>query len=390
MVQLIDKPCVTVTSNPDVYLKYQHMGGSFHGLDHYSAVVKHKVSATTNMTPSIPSTNPTNNDSSSSSDDEGDNSNMFDNDQNLATFIADEVDAASKRSSKVYDSSGAAIADLSDFDDDDDGYESYQSENKFDTKHKTNDKVGDGVDRLKSFGDFDDDSVNLDDYEISQSEKKKVDVIDHDLQETLDMLEKYRNLPKDYSTIPESQEVVVDLTQNTVKDKSADEESEEFVVDLTQRSEESDTRDTDIGITSKKLESDDNVHTDAKSADGDADDDDENFPEYPDTCVPKSRKKKAKYRRTSIDMRLFAGKKPKLLEKVPWYIDGTEFITINCTESQWVDRSKDGRWWKINTSTRKGLNGVWWIGHCKGSIMCENRQCSKLLSEGVVNTNEFS
>ena len=55
-----------------------------------------------------------------------------------------------------------------------------------------------------------------------------------------------------------------------------------------------------------------------------------------------------------------------------------------------MDRSKDGRWWKINTSTRKGLNGVRQIRHCKGSIICANRQCSKLLSEGVVNTNEFS
>ena len=73
MLQIVDKPCVTVASNRDVYLKYEHMGGSYHGLDHYNAVVKVKPSPPA-ITPSIPSTsntntNPTNIDSSSSSDD---------------------------------------------------------------------------------------------------------------------------------------------------------------------------------------------------------------------------------------------------------------------------------------------------------------------------------
>ena len=27
MLQIVDKPCVTVASNRDVYLKYEHMGG---------------------------------------------------------------------------------------------------------------------------------------------------------------------------------------------------------------------------------------------------------------------------------------------------------------------------------------------------------------------------
>ena len=119
------------------------------------------------------------------------------------------------------------------------------------------------------------------------------------------------------------------------------------------------------------------------------DDDDDDFPEYPEAVLPELRNKN-KYRRCSIDLKCFVGIQPKLLEKIPWDIDGTQIITINCTKNQWVDRSKDGQWWKINTSTRKGLNGVWRIGHCKGSIICENQQCSKLLSEGVVNTNEFS
>ena len=306
------------------------MGGSYHGLDHYNAVVKVKPSPPA-ITPSIPSTsntntNPTNIDSSSSSDDEGDTSKTYDIDNNSFKFIADEVDSAFKCSEKLYDSLGVAIENLSDFDDGDgdvDDYQIYRSEKQVDHRtDKNSDKVGEGVDMVKGF---------------------------------------------------------VELPENN----SANRDCEETFVDLTQNSEEYETQEETIsGVSAKQcakqLELEEN------------NDDDDDFPEYPEAVLPESRNNKNKYRRHSIDLKCFVGIQPKLLEKVPWDIDGTQIITINCTENQWVDRSKDGRWWKINTSTRKGLNGVWCIGHCKGSIICENRQCSKLLSEGVVNTNEFS
>ena len=99
------------------------MGGSYHGLDHYNAVVKVKPSPPA-ITPSISSTsntntNPINIDSSSSSNDEGDTSKTYDIDNNLFKFIADEVNSAFKRSEKLYDSLGVAIENLSDFDDGD-------------------------------------------------------------------------------------------------------------------------------------------------------------------------------------------------------------------------------------------------------------------------------
>ena len=164
----------------------------------------------------------------------------------------------------------------------------------------------------------------------------------------------------------------VELPENN----SANHDCEETFVDLTQNSEEYETQEETIsGVSAKQcakqLELEEN---------NDGDDDD--FPEYPEAVLPELRNKKNKYRRRSIDLKRFVDIQLKLLEKVPWDIDGTQIITINCTENQWVDRSKDGRWWKINTSTRKGLNEVRCIGHCKGSIICENRQCSKLLSEG--------
>ena len=369
MLQIVDKPCVTVASNCDVYLKYECMGGSYHGLDHYNAVVKVKPSPPA-ITPSIPSTsntntNPTNIDSSSSSNDEGDTSKTYDIDNNSFKFIADEVDSAFKRSEKLYDSLGVAIENLSDFDDGDgdvDDYQIYRSEKQVDHRtDKNSDKVGEGVDMVKGFVELpENNSANHD------CEESFVDLTDNNsdkVGEGVDMVKGFVELPEN---------------------NSANRDCEETFVDLTQNSEEYETQEETIsGVSAKQcakqLELEENN-----------DDDDDDFPEYPEAVLPESRNKKNKYRRRSIDLKRFVGIQLKLLEKVPWDIDGTQIITINCTENQWVDRSKDGRWWKINTSTRKGLNGVRCIGHCKGSIICENRQCSKLLSEGVVNTNEFS
>ena len=130
MLQIVDKPCVTVASNHDVYLQYECMGGSYHGLDHYNAVVKVEPSPPA-ITLSIPSnlntnTNPTNIDSSSSSDDKGHTPKTCDIDNNLFKFIADEVNLAFKCSEKLNDSLGVAIENLSDFDDGDVDIDDYQ------------------------------------------------------------------------------------------------------------------------------------------------------------------------------------------------------------------------------------------------------------------------
>ena len=273
MLQIVDKPCVTVASNCDVYLKYEHMGGSYHGLDHYNAVVKVKPSPPP-ITPSIPSTsntntNPTNINSSSSSNDEGDTSKTYDIDNNLFKFIADAVNSAFKCSEKLYDSLGVAIENLSDFDDGDgdvDDYQIYRSEKQVDHRtDKNSGKVGEGVDMVKGF---------------------------------------------------------VELPENN----SANRDCEETFVDLTQSSEEYETQEETIsGVSAKQC---------AKELELEENNDDyDDFPEYPKAVLPELRNKKNKYRRRSIDLKCFVVIQPKLLEKVPWDIDGTQIITINRTEN---------------------------------------------------------
>ena len=78
------------------------------------------------------------------------------------------------------------------------------------------------------------------------------------------------------------------------------------------------------------------------------------------------------------------------IEEILWDVDGNQKYTIACEEGEYIDKYKDGRWFEMHTSSRKGLDGHRKMGVCIGSLMCENNTCPKLLTEGVCNTNEFS
>ena len=78
------------------------------------------------------------------------------------------------------------------------------------------------------------------------------------------------------------------------------------------------------------------------------------------------------------------------IEEIPWDVDGNQKYTIACEEGEYIDKYKDGRWFEMHSSSRKGLDGHRKMGVCIGSLMCENNTCPKLLTEGVCNTNEFS
>ena len=80
----------------------------------------------------------------------------------------------------------------------------------------------------------------------------------------------------------------------------------------------------------------------------------------------------------------------EVVNAVPRNVDGTHKYEIKCEVNKWVDCSRDGRWYKMNSSGRKGFKYTRKTGICKGSMMCENSACTKLLTMGVCNTNEFT
>ena len=78
------------------------------------------------------------------------------------------------------------------------------------------------------------------------------------------------------------------------------------------------------------------------------------------------------------------------IEEIPWDVMVIRSIRFACKEGEYIDKYKDGRWFEMHTSSRKGLDGHRKMGVCIGSLMCKNNTCLKLLTEGVCNTNEFS
>ena len=45
------------------------------------------------------------------------------------------------------------------------------------------------------------------------------------------------------------------------------------------------------------------------------------------------------------------------VEEIPWDVDRDQKYTIECEEEEYIDKSKDGRWFQMHTSSNKGLDG---------------------------------
>ena len=47
----------------------------------------------------------------------------------------------------------------------------------------------------------------------------------------------------------------------------------------------------------------------------------------------------------------------KIVDEVPWNINGDCVYKIKCTEENWIRMYEDGRWFQLRNSTRNGLRG---------------------------------
>ena len=112
--------------------------------------------------------------------------------------------------------------------------------------------------------------------------------------------------------------------------------------------------------------------------------------EIPESYHCKKRPRKLKYKKKSINYVKFAQMDSVLVDEIPWDVDRDQKYQIGCEEEDYIDKEKDGHWFEMHTSSRKGLVGKRRVGNCQGSLMCENMKCPKLLSEGIPNMNEFT
>ena len=105
--------------------------------------------------------------------------------------------------------------------------------------------------------------------------------------------------------------------------------------------------------------------------------------------IPMPRKKK-KYQRNSLNLAKFENCQMKVVEKMPWKVDGTKVFKIYCSEEHWHDAQKDSRYWVFTSSSRVGLPGVRKFGNCQGNFICRNDECPKFTSEHVSNEINFT
>jgi len=76
--------------------------------------------------------------------------------------------------------------------------------------------------------------------------------------------------------------------------------------------------------------------------------------------------------------------------QLPYDIDGLCKFAISCTRQDMMRFSKDGHPWKTwVTSTRKGFEGIRRVARCKGSPVCNSRECPFLKSRTGPNRSQF-
>ena len=112
--------------------------------------------------------------------------------------------------------------------------------------------------------------------------------------------------------------------------------------------------------------------------------------EIPESYHHEKRPRKLKYKKKLINYMKFMQMDSVLVDEIPWDVNRDQKYWIECDEEDYIDKSKDGCWFEMHTSSRKGLVGKRKAGVCQASLMCENPNCLKLLSEGIPNTNEFT
>ena len=99
--------------------------------------------------------------------------------------------------------------------------------------------------------------------------------------------------------------------------------------------------------------------------------------------------KPRKYSKTKLDPQRMERCKVEEVTTIPWDINGDHIYELDATETNYWDKYRDGRSFRLKNGSRKGFNGIRKTGCCQGSHICEEKNCPKLTSEGIVNTSAF-
>ena len=94
-----------------------------------------------------------------------------------------------------------------------------------------------------------------------------------------------------------------------------------------------------------------------------------------------------------LNMALYKDFIPEVVDKIPHNIDGLHHYMIDCREDEnsldWQKRYRNGTYFHLNSSRRKGFRGIRRIGHCKGNHICLNDECSYYLEKHQRSQHQF-
>ena len=95
-------------------------------------------------------------------------------------------------------------------------------------------------------------------------------------------------------------------------------------------------------------------------------------------------------KREPFHMTPFIGMLPEVVNKIPCDANGLKYYLIEVGEGEYFcDKYKDGRYFVMNTTRRKGFCGVRHKGKCQGNFQCMNDGCAFYLEEKKRNKCHF-
>ena len=87
----------------------------------------------------------------------------------------------------------------------------------------------------------------------------------------------------------------------------------------------------------------------------------------------------------------YKGMVPEVVSEIPYEVDGLKYYMVDVPEDDiFFTKYRDGRYFELHTSRRKGFHGVRRLGRCRGNFECTNQECAYFLENGKSNKHQFT
>ena len=90
-------------------------------------------------------------------------------------------------------------------------------------------------------------------------------------------------------------------------------------------------------------------------------------------------------------MRTFKGMLPEVVNRIPWDVNGIKYYLVVVHEDEYFcDKYKDGCYFVMNASWRKGFPGICHTRKCRGNFTCKNDECAFYMEQKKHNKTHFT